>query len=124
MNTKLIGRWGESLAAEYLRKKGYNIVGAGYRTRFGEIDLIAENKKFLVFVEVKTRKDDSFAPAREFVTAKKQSRIIACAKLYLEYERSDDKKQPRFDVIEVYAPDGVETAAPKINHIENAFTES
>ncbi len=123
MNTKLVGRWGEALAAEYLRKKGYDIVGAGYRTRLGEIDLIAENRKFLVFVEVKTRKDDSFAMAREFVTAKKQSKIIACAKLYLEYEGRENKKQPRFDVIEIYAPEGVDTRRPTINHIENAFTD-
>lgn len=121
MNTKLIGRWGEAQAADYLRKKGYKITASGYRTRFGEIDLIAEDRKNLVFVEVKTRKNNKFAEARDYVGYTKQGRLIETAKMYLaQYET---KKQPRFDVIEVYAPDGAETVSPRINHIENAFTE-
>lgn len=121
MNTKLIGRWGESQAADYLRKKGYRIVASGFRTRMGEIDLIAENRRFLVFAEVKTRKNADFAEAREFVDHRKRQRIIAAAKLYLADRETD--KQPRFDVIEVYAPEGIDTRRPEINHIENAFTE-
>ncbi len=120
MNTKLIGRWGEAVAAEYLRKKGYKIVSTGYRTRFGEIDLIAENRKALVFVEVKTRKNDLFAEARDYVGCTKQSKLIATANMYLAGHET--KKTVRFDVIEVYAPDGVDTAEPTINHIEDAFT--
>ena len=120
MNTKLIGRWGESLAAEYLRRKGYRITGMGYTTRFGEIDVIAEDRKYLVFVEVKTRKDASIAEAREFVSAAKQRRLISAAKLYLAVHETE--KQPRFDVIEIYAPQGVDTKNPTIHHIENAFT--
>lgn len=121
MNSKLIGRWGEAAAAEFLRKKRYKIVGMGYNTRFGEIDIIAENRKYIVFVEVKTRRDSSFAEAREFVTAEKRRRVIAAAELYLAENRTD--KQPRFDVIEVYAPLGTQTERPQINHIENAFSE-
>ena len=120
MNTKFIGRWGESLAAEYLRKKGYRITGMGYTTRFGEIDVIAEDRKYLVFVEVKTRKDASVAEAREFVSAAKQRRLISAATLYLAGH--DTEKQPRFDVIEIYAPQGVETKKPVIHHIEDAFS--
>ena len=68
----LTGAWGESLAAEYLRKKHYRLVSAGYRSRFGEIDLIVENRKYLVFVEVKLRKSGKFAKALEYVDRRKQ----------------------------------------------------
>ena len=56
----LLGAWGETLAAQYLRKKWYRIVAANYRCRFGEIDLIAKNRRYLVFVEVKLRKNEYF----------------------------------------------------------------
>ena len=115
----LSGAWGESLAAEYLRKKHYRIVAAGYRSRFGEIDLIVENRKFLVFVEVKLRKTDSFALAREYVNGPKQNRIRTTAEIYLS--ENPTALQPRFDVIEIYAPQGVTTAKPVINHLEDAF---
>ena len=115
----LAGAWGESLAAEYLRKKHYLIVGAGFRCRFGEIDLIAQNRNYLVFAEVKLRRDDRFAQAREFVDIRKQERLRKTASLYLA--QYPTRRQPRFDVIEIYAPDGVETVHPKINHLEDAF---
>lgn len=115
----LAGAWGEAQAAEYLRKKHYEIVAANYRCRFGEIDLIAKNKKFLVFVEVKLRKSASFAAAREFVNRQKQDRIRMTASIYLSQNETD--LQPRFDVIEVYAPEGTATAHPDIVHLEDAF---
>lgn len=115
----LTGAWGESLAAEYLRKKHYRLVSAGYRSRFGEIDLIVENRKYLVFVEVKLRKSDTFALAREYVNSAKQNRIRTTAEIYLAENPTD--LQPRFDVIEIYAPQGVATAKPVINHLEDAF---
>ena len=115
----LTGAWGEALAAEYLRKKRYELVAAGYRSRFGEIDLIVKNKKFLIFVEVKLRKDDRFAQAREFVDIRKQDKIRITASMYLSQNPTD--LQPRFDVIEIYAPDGTATVRPKINHLEDAF---
>ena len=115
----LAGAWGESLAAEYLRKKHYRVVSAGYRSRFGEIDLIVENRKYLIFVEVKLRKSDSFALAREYVNSAKQNRIRTTAEIYLAENPTD--LQPRFDVIEIYAPQGVATAKPVINHLEDAF---
>lgn len=121
MNTKFLGKWGESLAAEYLRKKKYKITAAGYKTKFGEIDLIAENRKFVVFVEVKLRKDASVASAAEFVDIHKRKRVITAASQWIAAENTD--KQPRFDVIEIYAPNGTETENPVINHMENAFGE-
>ena len=115
----LTGAWGESLAADFLQKKKYKLLARSFRCRFGEIDLIASNKKYLVFVEVKLRKTDRFAEAREFVDYYKQNRIRATASYFLaEY---DTQLQPRFDVIEIYAPDGVETRDPIINHLEGAF---
>jgi len=119
MNTSLLGRWGEAEALGYLRNSGYTPVAAGYRTRYGEIDLIVKNRKFIVFVEVKLRKSASFAEAREFVDAAKQERLRKTAAMWLSEHESD--LQPRFDVIEIYAPDGVKTADPGINHIQNAF---
>jgi len=119
MDKKLIGAWGETRAAEYLEAKGYAVVSMGYRSRFGEIDLIATNREFVAFVEVKTRKDASFARAREFVDWKKQERIRATAELWLSEHETG--LQPRFDVIEIYAPDGVETRKPKLLHWENTF---
>ena len=117
--SSLTGPWGEALAAEYLRKKRYAVLASNYRCKFGEIDLIAANRKFLVFVEVKLRKTTQFGEAREFVTAEKQRRIRTTAMLWLQ--NNPDRRQPRFDVIEIYAPQGVETPAPEIIHWEDAF---
>ena len=107
----LAGAWGEAKAAEYLRKKGYKLVAAGYRCRFGEIDLIVADRHFLVFVEVKLRKTADFAAA--------QDRLRITASIYLS--ENPTTLQPRFDVIELYAPAGVQTAHPEITHIEEAF---
>ena len=115
----LAGAWGEALAAQYLQKKRYKILATNYRSRFGEIDLIASNRRYLVFVEVKLRKSDQFASALEYVDSKKQSRIRTTAEIYLSEFSTD--LQPRFDVIEIYAPEGIETKYPKIHHLEDAF---
>ena len=115
----IAGAWGEALAAEYLRKKKYRLVASGYRSRFGEIDLIVSDKRYLVFVEVKLRKSDNFAQAMEYVDRRKQDRIRITASMYLSQYPS--AQQPRFDVIEIYAPEGTATAHPKIIHMEDAF---
>lgn len=113
------GQWGEMVAAQYLRKQRYEIVACNYRSRFGEIDLICQKKGFLVFVEVKTRKSDEFAQAREFVDLRKQQRLIATARIYLA--QNETTLQPRFDVIEVYTEAAGPAAKPQIRHTENAF---
>ena len=118
-NNRLTGAWGEAIAAEYLRKKRFKIVAVGYYCRFGEIDIIAQNGKYLVFAEVKLRKNGSFAQDREFVDSRKQDRIRMTASMYLS--QNPTKLQPRFDVIEIYAPEGTATAQPVINHLEDAF---
>ena len=111
------GDWGEQAACAYLERKGYRMLGKNFRTRFGEIDIIMAHGKYIVFVEVKTRKNDRFAAAREFVTPRKQQRITATASLWLQQHPTD--RQPRFDVVEVYGTEG--TVAPRIDHLENAF---
>lgn len=113
------GHWGEAVAAEYLRAHRYELVACNYHTRFGEIDIIARSRKYIVFVEVKTRNDAVFAEAKEFVTGKKQARIRASAQIWLE--QNETKLQPRFDVIEVYGSEGPQTGHPVINHLEDAF---
>ena len=118
MDRKLLGRWGEAQAAEYLRKKKYKITGMNYSCRFGEVDIIAEDRKYIAFVEVKLRKNANFAQAREFVTVSKQEKVKAAASMYLAANETD--RQPRFDVIEIYAPHGADGEI-SINHIENAF---
>ena len=117
--SKILGAWGEALAAEYLRKKHYAIVASGYYCRFGEIDLIAKNREYLAFVEVKLRKNDKFAKASAYVDRYKQDRIRMTASMYLSEHPT--QLQPRFDVIEIYAPEGMETVSPKIFHMEDAF---
>jgi putative endonuclease len=113
------GAWGESLAAGYLAKKRYKLVAANYRCRFGEIDLIVQNRTHLVFVEVKLRKNSRFAQAREYVDSAKQDRLRVTASLYLS--ENPTKLQPRFDVIEIYAPEGTATINPELIHMEDAF---
>lgn len=117
--SKLTGAWGEALAAEYLRKKGYKIIASGFHSRFGEIDLIAQNRKYLVFAEVKLRKSFRFAAAREYVDTRKQDKLRLTASIYLS--QNPTKLQPRFDVLEIYAPEGTATVSPEINHLEDAF---
>ena len=116
---RLLGRWGESLAAAWLRERGWRVVAAGWRCRFGEIDLVAESDKYILFTEVKLRKSAAFAPARAFVDRGKQERLRTAAQLYLQEHPTD--LQPRFDVAEVYAPEGMDTKRPEIFYIEDAF---
>ena len=116
---KLLGRWGEAQTAEWLRRHGYQILEANWHCRFGEIDLIAQKGGYLCFVEVKLRKDNSFAQAREFVDRQKMLKLHTTAELYLAQKPTE--LQPRFDVAEVYAPEGMQTKNPQINYLENAF---
>ena len=70
--SRLLGRWGEALAADFLRQRGYEIVAAGWRCRFGELDLVAQDRTYLCFVEVKLRRSAAFGTAAEFVDPRKQ----------------------------------------------------
>ncbi|WP_367925797.1 YraN family protein [uncultured Ruthenibacterium sp.] len=118
MRKDVLGAWGESMAARYYRNRGYRLLDKRYRTRFGEIDLIAEKKGMLVFIEVKTRSSNQIAQPREAVTKDKQRRIILTAQNFLQkYDFSDFLV--RFDVVEVI-PDAQGRA--QISCFENAFS--
>ena len=119
MDKRLTGAWGEAEAARFLRKKGYKLLGMNYRTRMGEVDIIAQKGGFLAFVEVKTRSGAAHGEAKEFVTARKQARVILAAQDWLG--KNETELQPRFDVVEVYKrADG----SAEVNHIENAFEQT
>ena len=113
------GAWGELQAANFLEKKRYRLIASGYRSRYGEIDLIVSNRKYLVFVEVKLRKNDKFAYAMEHVDSFKQERLRKTAQMFLS--QYPTQLQPRFDVVEIYAPLGPDTVNPDIRHLEDAF---
>lgn len=115
----LLGAFGEDAACAYLKKHRYTLVARNFSCRMGEIDIIAKDRKYLVFAEVKLRRDASHGAAREFVTPAKQRRVIAAAEFWLMKHPAE--LQPRFDVIEVYAPEGLQTKKPEIHHIEDAY---
>lgn len=113
------GAAGEVIAARFLREKGYQLLGVNVRTRFGEIDMIAQKDSYLVFVEVKTRGEEALYAPREAVTASKQQKILKTAALYLRSHPTD--LQPRFDVIEVFAGEDDPLTPKAVDHFENAF---
>lgn len=114
-----IGSWGEDRACEYLTANGMTIICRNYHSRYGEIDIIAKDKNCTVFVEVKTRKNSVFGNASEYVTRKKQDKIILTAQQYIG---SEAEIEMRFDVIEVYYYNNLKSFIVKqINHIKNAF---
>jgi putative endonuclease len=110
------GKTGENAAAKYLKNKGYKILAKNFRKTYGEIDIIAQKGENITFVEVKTRKSDAYGTPAEFVTIKKQKRIIKAAYTYIQEKDLD--AEFTFDIVEVYF-DGRKVT--QINHIENAF---
>ena len=117
MEINKTGVWGEIFAARYLRDNKYKIITANYRTRHGEIDIVAQTGKYICFVEVKTRGENAIAQPMEAVDSGKQSRIIAASERFLE--KYESRLQPRYDVCEVWL--GGDYELLKINYIENAY---
>lgn len=111
-----LGKLAEMKACEYLEKKKYTLVDFNYSCRFGEIDLIVKNKKYICFVEVKMRNESSIASPMEFVDERKQQKLAASANMYLSTHNT--KLQPRFDVVEVFCENN---KIKSIKHLENAF---
>ncbi len=112
---KLLGNSGEDFAADYLKNKKYKILERNFSSKCGEIDIIAYQNNYYVFVEVKTRSKNSFGAPSEAVDYYKRQRIIKTSMLYLGNKFNNSNI--RYDVIEVYNNDGVFD----LNHIENAF---
>ncbi len=115
-----LGAWGEEVAAQFLTGQGYIIIDRNFSCRYGEIDIIAKKDRFLVFVEVKQRKNTVFGYPREAVTPAKQHRLRQAAICWFQAS-APSGLQPRFDIIEILAPQGTETKTPRITHLTNAF---
>ncbi len=90
------GRAGEDYAAQLLTEAGFRVVERNFHSRFGEIDIIAENEKYIIFVEVKTRREGSLVEPFASVTPAKQRRLVLTAQVYLQSYPTN--LQPRFDV--------------------------
>lgn len=119
MNIGRIGKSGEDKTAAFLRKCGWNVIKRNYQCRFGEIDIIAENREYIIFVEVKTRGENSMFSPAEAVTAAKQERIMLTAQDFLR--KYETVLQPRFDVAEVIVSKVGNAEKYSLNYIENAF---
>jgi putative endonuclease len=113
---QLFGKQGEQLAEQFLKKKGYKIVERNYRCTNGEVDLIALDRRVIVFVEVKTRADHGFGSPLEAVAFYKQRKMIKAAQFFL-HQNKLHQRDARFDVVGISWP-GQE---PVVEHIQNAF---
>jgi putative endonuclease len=112
------GDKGEEMAARFLEREGYSVVARKWRTREGEIDIIAARENFLVFAEVKALSGGSLDELERIVHTRKQKRIVETAKCFLAEHRQYNESYIRFDVLVVDTP-----AFARIRHIENAFSE-
>lgn len=121
MNLGVAGKKGEDMVAAFLQKRGCTILKRNYSCRFGEIDIIAEKDGFILFVEVKTRKENSLVSPMESVDGHKQQRIVLAAEDYISKTGCDDL-QPRFDVaaVTVFQKED-NTDGYNLNYIKNAF---
>ncbi|MCR4868654.1 MAG: YraN family protein [Lachnospiraceae bacterium] len=99
MSKRSVGDIYEQKAAQFLEKKGYQILARNYHTRFGEIDLVALDEGVLCFVEVKYRKDNRFGSPQEAVDVKKQKRLSYSAAVYVMKEKIGLERAMRFDVV-------------------------
>ncbi|KPK46395.1 MAG: hypothetical protein AMK74_00315 [Nitrospira bacterium SM23_35] len=113
---KLLGNEGESLAVRFLKKQGYDIIAHNYKTRIGEIDIIARDGETIVFVEVKTRSNDVFAAPYESVNSAKRQKMKNVASLYLKKQKTE--LPARFDVISITC---LWNGQKSIRHIRDAF---
>ncbi len=117
---RLFGQEGEATAERYLRRKGYRIVAKNLRSTLGELDLVAEDGRVLVFVEVKARRSENFGGAIHAVHRQKQEKLIQLASQYLAKHHLTDRTC-RFDVVLLQ---GTDASTPQIEHIQNAFDVS
>ena len=113
-----LGRWGEEVAATYLQRKGYTVIEQDWKSGHRDLDIIAlnETKDTLVFVEVKTRRNQMFTDPVDAVGYQKIRNLQQAANHYVKYRRID--LDIRFDIITVVGTPDME---PDISHIEDAF---
>ena len=115
MQSNIYGKRSEIIASNYLKDKGYKILETNYKNKIGEIDVIAQDKDYIVFVEVKSRLSQKFGHPLDAIDEIKQQKIYAIASLYL-VEKRKYGKPCRFDAISIL---GIEN--PEIHHITDAF---
>ena len=115
---KFIGRYGEDLACDYLRDKGYTIVARNYKIKIGELDIIAKRDNLIIFVEVKTRKSLSYGYGLESITWRKQQTIRKIAEYYYA-KLQDPYLKVRIDVLDILL--NQDESLQSLRHIENAF---
>jgi putative endonuclease len=113
-----LGRLWEARAAEFLERHGIAIIARGYRCRLGELDLVGRDRGGLVIVEVRARRRESKGSALETVGRPKQQRIIRATRHFLMRHPAWHAKPIRFDVVAI---DGIDTDAPEIRWVRNAF---
>lgn len=118
MSTKQIGDLGEERACEYLKKQGYQILERNYRIRGGEIDIITQDKEYLVFVEVKTRYSHDWGLPVESMTSWKIRHLLKTAKFYLQKIDYGDGPY-RLDFVSVDFVNSSDSRGPKIELIKN-----
>lgn len=117
-----LGRWAEELAARHLEAQGYAIVERNFRTRFGEVDLVARREDVLAFVEVKAVRTLAAGHPLERVGARKRARLGRLALAYVTARRRLlGDPAIRFDVVAVVAPDGPDSPPAEFVHLEDAF---
>jgi putative endonuclease len=113
---KTLGKQGEKQAQKFLIKQGYQLIVSNYRNCFGEIDIIAQDKEDLVFIEVKTRTNNNFGTPPEAINSFKQQKLTKIAKGYLKENNLEDCCC-RFDAVCIE----IKQAKPKIELIKNVF---
>ena len=111
-----LGKRGEDIAVDYLKRRGYKIIERNYRSRLGEIDIVAAHRSFTVFIEVKTRTGDDFGFPQESVDERKQRRMVRVAQTYIKHRRLKDANY-RFDVVSI----DFSGKKPSVNLIQGAF---
>ena len=113
---QVLGKEGERIAEQYLKRKGYKLVERNYRCSAGEVDLIVLDRRVIVFVEVKTRTGHGFGTPLEAVQPRKQRKMMQAAQFFLSQKKLH-QRDARFDVIGISWP----AREPVIEHVENAF---
>lgn len=120
-NRKKLARWGEKRCGQFLVKKGFTVLARNFLCKMGELDLVmADSEGTVIFVEVKTRSDESFAAAESSITSWKQRKLARAAKSFLRKHNIEDRPC-RFDVVTILLP---KTGKEEIRHYENAFVPS
>jgi len=117
-DTKLLGRWGEKYCQRFLKKKGLKKLAGNFSCKTGEIDLImVDIDGTIVFVEVRTRADESFGPAESSITSAKKAKLLRTAQYFLTTHNIENRPF-RFDVVTIVL---ASTGRPMLRHYENAF---